>query len=79
MALVVQDRTFLDALSDEARKDLLRISVERTFRADEHLLREQDDSSHVLVLLAGWAVVSTKAQRVMVDQLDQQAHAVQRH
>ncbi|WP_411760068.1 Crp/Fnr family transcriptional regulator [Streptomyces tunisiensis] len=63
MALVVQDRTFLDALSDEARKDLLRISVERTFRADEHLLREQDDSSHVLVLLAGWAVVSTATDR----------------
>ncbi|MGA4981077.1 Crp/Fnr family transcriptional regulator [Streptomyces cellulosae] len=63
MALVVQDRTFLDALSDEARKDLFRISVERTFRADEHLLHEQDDSSHVLVLLEGWAVVSTATDR----------------
>ncbi|MEV0244052.1 Crp/Fnr family transcriptional regulator [Streptomyces sp. NPDC050674] len=63
MALVVQDRTFLDVLSAEARKDLFRISVERTFRADEHLLREQDDSSHVLVLLAGWAVVSTATDR----------------
>lgn len=63
MALVVQDRTFLDALSDEARKDLLRIGVERTFRADEHLLREQDASSHVLVLLEGWAVVSTATDR----------------
>ncbi len=63
MALVVQDRTFLDALSDEARKDLFRISVERTFRADEHLLHERDDSSHVLVLLEGWAVVSTATDR----------------
>ncbi|MEU6085205.1 Crp/Fnr family transcriptional regulator [Streptomyces sp. NPDC047085] len=63
MALVVQDRTFLDVLSAGARKDLFRISVERTFRADEHLLREQDDSSHVLVLLEGWAVVSTATDR----------------
>ncbi|WP_333778309.1 Crp/Fnr family transcriptional regulator [Streptomyces sp. IBSBF 3136] len=63
MALVVQDRTFLDVLGAEARKDLFRISAERTFRADEHLLLEQDDSSHVLVLLDGWAVVSTATDR----------------
>ncbi|WP_329552532.1 Crp/Fnr family transcriptional regulator [Streptomyces sp. NBC_00696] len=63
MALVVQDRTFLDVLGAEARKDLLRISAERTFRTDEHLLLEQDDSSHVLVLLEGWAVVSTATDR----------------
>jgi CRP/FNR family transcriptional regulator, cyclic AMP receptor protein len=63
MALVVQDRTFLDVLGAEARKDLFRISAERTFRADEHLLLEQDDSSHVLVLLEGWAVVSTATDR----------------
>ncbi|MFD8236439.1 Crp/Fnr family transcriptional regulator [Streptomyces sp. NPDC059696] len=63
MALVVQDRTFLDVLSAEARKDLFRISVERTFRPDEHLLLEQDDSDHVLVLLEGWAVVSTATDR----------------
>ena len=63
MALVVQDRTFLDVLGAEARKDLLRISAERTFRTDEHLLLEQDDSNHVLVLLEGWAVVSTATDR----------------
>ncbi|MEU4033744.1 Crp/Fnr family transcriptional regulator [Streptomyces collinus] len=63
MALVVQDRTFLDVLGAEARKDLFRISAERTFRTDEHLLLEQDDSSHVLVLLEGWAVVSTATDR----------------
>ncbi|MER5949006.1 Crp/Fnr family transcriptional regulator [Streptomyces sp. NPDC001904] len=63
MALVVQDRTFLDVLSAEARKDLFRISAERTFRADEHLLLEQDHSSHVLVLLEGWAVVSAATDR----------------
>ncbi|MFC9281766.1 Crp/Fnr family transcriptional regulator [Streptomyces collinus] len=63
MALVVQDRTFLDVLGAEARKDLFRISAERSFRADEHLLLEQDDSSHVLVLLEGWAVVSTATDR----------------
>ncbi|WP_343243271.1 Crp/Fnr family transcriptional regulator [Streptomyces sp. SID12501] len=60
---MVQDRTFLDVLGAEARKDLLRISAERTFRTDEHLLLEQDDSSHVLVLLEGWAVVSTATDR----------------
>jgi CRP-like cAMP-binding protein len=63
MALVVQDRTFLDVLGAEARKDLFRISAERTFRADEHLLLEHDDSSHVLVLLEGWAVVSVATDR----------------
>ncbi|MEU3283147.1 Crp/Fnr family transcriptional regulator [Streptomyces antibioticus] len=63
MALVVQDRTFLDVLGAEARKDLFRIGAERTFRADEHLLLEHDDSSHVLVLLEGWAVVSTATDR----------------
>ncbi|MBV2355262.1 Crp/Fnr family transcriptional regulator [Streptomyces sp. J2-1] len=63
MALVVRDRTFLDVLGATARKDLFRISAERTFRADEHLLLEQDGSSHVLVLLAGWAVVSTATDR----------------
>ncbi|MCQ9132380.1 Crp/Fnr family transcriptional regulator [Streptomyces hilarionis] len=63
MALVVQDRTFLDVLGAAARKDLFRISAERTFRADEHLLLEQDDSSHVLVLLEGWVVVSTATDR----------------
>lgn len=63
MGLTVQDRTFLDALDDEARKDLFRIGAERAFRPDEHLLLEQDDSSHVLVLLDGWAVVSTATDR----------------
>ncbi|MFJ9586544.1 Crp/Fnr family transcriptional regulator [Streptomyces acidicola] len=63
MGLVVQDRTFLEALDDKARKDLLRISAERTFRPDEHLLLERDDSTHVLVLVEGWAVVSTAVER----------------
>ncbi|WP_228023424.1 Crp/Fnr family transcriptional regulator [Streptomyces acidicola] len=63
MGLVVQDRTFLEALDDKARKDLLRISGERTFRPDEHLLLERDDSTHVLVLVEGWAVVSTAVER----------------
>ncbi|WP_307535794.1 Crp/Fnr family transcriptional regulator [Streptomyces sp. V3I8] len=57
------DRTFLEALDTEARKDLLRISAERAFRPGEHLLLEQDDSTHVLVLLEGWAVVSTATDR----------------
>ncbi|MEY7979241.1 Crp/Fnr family transcriptional regulator, partial [Streptomyces pilosus] len=63
MGLTVQDRTFLDALDTEARKDLFRLGAERAFRPDEHLLTEQDDSSHVLVLLEGWAVVSTATDR----------------
>ncbi|MEV6589060.1 Crp/Fnr family transcriptional regulator [Streptomyces acidicola] len=60
---MVQDRTFLEALDDKARKDLLRIGAERTFRPDEHLLLERDDSTHVLVLVEGWAVVSTAVER----------------
>ncbi|WP_330347542.1 Crp/Fnr family transcriptional regulator [Streptomyces sp. NBC_00582] len=63
MGLVVQDRTFLEALTADARKELHRISAERTFRPDEHLLMERDESTHVLVLLEGWAVVSTAVDR----------------
>jgi CRP/FNR family transcriptional regulator, cyclic AMP receptor protein len=63
MGLVVQGKPFLDALTGQARQEVLGMGTERRFAAQEHLLRESERGSHVLVLLEGWAVVSTATDR----------------
>jgi CRP/FNR family transcriptional regulator, cyclic AMP receptor protein len=63
MGLVVQGKPFLDALTGQARQDVLAMGTERRFAAQEPLLRESDNGTHVLILIEGWAVVSTATDR----------------
>ncbi|MFE5855843.1 Crp/Fnr family transcriptional regulator [Streptomyces sp. NPDC056500] len=63
MSLVGRGRPFLHGLGKQAREELLGLGAERKFAAQEHLLRENEEGSHVLVILTGWAVVSTATER----------------
>ncbi|MCM2388835.1 Crp/Fnr family transcriptional regulator [Streptomyces albipurpureus] len=63
MSLVGRGQPFLHGLGRQAREELLGLGAERRFAAQEHLLRENDEGSHVLVILNGWAVVSTATER----------------
>lgn len=63
MGLFGESRPFLDALSPLERETLLGSGAERRFGAEENLLVEGDRSSHVLLVLRGWSVVSMATER----------------
>jgi CRP/FNR family cyclic AMP-dependent transcriptional regulator len=63
MALVERQAPFLQALSPQSAEDLIRLGTRRSFAPQQNLLRERDPDNHVLVLLDGWAAVSTVTER----------------
>jgi CRP/FNR family transcriptional regulator, cyclic AMP receptor protein len=63
VGLVGREQAFLYALAPHAREELLRLGAEKRFAAEEHLLRENDHGSYVLVVVSGWTVVSTATER----------------
>jgi CRP-like cAMP-binding protein len=63
MSLVERERLFLYGLTPQARETMLSLGADRRFAGQEHMLRENDGGSHVLVILTGWAVVWTATER----------------
>ncbi|MFJ1706540.1 Crp/Fnr family transcriptional regulator [Kitasatospora sp. NPDC088346] len=63
MALLEHDQPFLPALKPAEREALTGLGGRRVFPPGNHLLQEGERDTHVLVVLEGWAVVSTATQR----------------
>ncbi|MDF9817069.1 Crp/Fnr family transcriptional regulator [Streptomyces sp. SPB162] len=63
MALVERQAPFLQALTPQSAEELMRLGTERSFASQQYLLRERERDNHVLVLLDGWAAVSTVTER----------------
>jgi CRP-like cAMP-binding protein len=63
MSLFGQDRTFLDALPSQDRRALIALGAGRRYGPGEVLLRAEDTSTFVIVLLDGWSMVLVETER----------------
>ncbi|MFK4226438.1 Crp/Fnr family transcriptional regulator [Streptomyces sp. NPDC019890] len=63
MSLVERKQPYFHVLSEQAREELTALGVERRYRAQEIVLRENEYGTAVYVLLEGWAIVSTATER----------------
>ena len=63
MTLLDQNRPFLAALNPAERESLMGLGGRQVFPPRDHLLQEGERTTHVLVVLRGWAVVSVATQR----------------
>lgn len=63
MALLDHNQPFLPALKPVERESLMGLGSKRVFPPRDHLLREGERTTHVLIVLRGWTVVSTATQR----------------
>jgi CRP/FNR family transcriptional regulator, cyclic AMP receptor protein len=63
VGLFEHDQSFLDALGERPRAELLALGTPRVFPAGAVLLGERAATSHVIAILRGWALVSADTER----------------
>ncbi len=63
MGLLGEDLPFARALTAQEREGVIALGSRKRFVADECLLTEGDRTSHVVVVLQGWATVSVVTDR----------------
>ncbi|MDI2132007.1 Crp/Fnr family transcriptional regulator [Yinghuangia seranimata] len=63
MGLFGGDRAFLDALTPFERGRLLSLGTPRAYTHDETVIRENDRTAFVVLLMEGWATVSVSTER----------------
>lgn len=63
MGLLGDDLTFVRALTRQEHEAFVALGPRRGFRADSNLIVEGDRSTHVLLVIDGWATVSVSTDR----------------